>query len=231
MKRQEASSAAAWCKVNRSAGRHHCGAQYRSSIACKEAAAVAEPPGGGSAQHRRRCRPCPSQRRTICPSFAIFLISIMSFFSCCCSPMRSRSRSRIARSSIRLFSRSSSASGRRVGCGKVVKSPAQAVGTPRGAWQDASRTGLACWGLLLAEQPRHPAWHAGCWAEAGELGGLGTNSARLAGTVLGRPDVFCQVGGRCTTLQKGTSPHLGPDCWLGPAGSPLPTGLPLALTA
>lgn len=45
---------------------------------------------------------------TICPSLAIFLISWISFFSCVCSPMRSRSSSRIALSSMRLFSRSSS---------------------------------------------------------------------------------------------------------------------------
>jgi hypothetical protein len=46
---------------------------------------------------------------TICPSAAIFLISATVFFSCVCKAMRSRSSSRIARSSIRLFSRSISA--------------------------------------------------------------------------------------------------------------------------
>lgn len=34
--------------------------------------------------------------RTICPSFALFLISVMSFFSCCSSLVRSRSSSRCA---------------------------------------------------------------------------------------------------------------------------------------
>lgn len=45
---------------------------------------------------------------TIWPSLAIFLISITSFFSWFCRPVRSRSSSRIDRSSRRLFSRSSS---------------------------------------------------------------------------------------------------------------------------
>ena len=45
---------------------------------------------------------------SICPSFAAFLISATSFFSWDWRPMRSRSRSRMARSSWRLFSRRSS---------------------------------------------------------------------------------------------------------------------------
>eukprot|EP00879_Flechtneria_rotunda_P032827 GHRR01036201.1.p1 GENE.GHRR01036201.1~~GHRR01036201.1.p1 ORF type:complete len:149 (+),score=8.33 GHRR01036201.1:734-1180(+) len=46
---------------------------------------------------------------TICPSLAIFLISAIVFFSWFCRPMRSRSSSRMALSSILLFSRSISA--------------------------------------------------------------------------------------------------------------------------
>lgn len=47
----------------------------------------------------------PSCCLTSCPSLAIFLISVISFFSWFCSPMRSRSSSRMALSSMRLFSR------------------------------------------------------------------------------------------------------------------------------
>lgn len=47
--------------------------------------------------------------RTICPAFALFLMSMMSFFSCCSSLVRSRSSSRCAFARARWCWRSRSA--------------------------------------------------------------------------------------------------------------------------
>lgn len=61
---------------------------------------------------RLRTSDCAITRTaSICPSFAAFFISATSFFSWDWRPMRSRSRSRMARSSWRLFSRRSSVVG------------------------------------------------------------------------------------------------------------------------